>query len=48
MAQTPDKDSPADSKKKDEVRQQVRVVREDVRELGRAAKGAAGEVYDDV
>ena len=48
MAQTPDKDSPVDVKKTDEVRQQVRVVRDDVRDLGRAAKGAAGEVYDDV
>ena len=48
MAQTPDKDSPAEAKKTDEVRQQVRVVRDDVRDLGRAAKGAAGEVYDDV
>ena len=48
MAQTPDKGSPAEPKKTDEVRQQVRVVRDDVRELGRAAKGAAGEVYDDV
>jgi len=48
MAQTPDKDSPVDAKKTDEVRQQVRVVRDDVRDLGRAAKGAAGEVYDDV
>ena len=48
MAQTPDKGTPAETKKTEEVRQQVRVVRDDVRELGRAAKGAAGEVYDDV
>ena len=48
MAQTPDKGTPAEAKKTEEVRQQVRVVRDDVRELGRAAKGAAGEVYDDV
>ena len=48
MAQTPEKESPVETRKTDEVRQQVRVVRDDVRELGRAAKGAAGEVYDDV
>ena len=44
MAQTPN----PDSKKTDEMRQAARVVRDDVRELGRVAKGAAEETYDDV
>jgi ElaB/YqjD/DUF883 family membrane-anchored ribosome-binding protein len=48
MAQTPNEDSRGDSKKTEEVRQRARVVRDDVRELGRAAKGAAEETYEDV
>jgi len=44
MAQTPN----PDAKKTEEMRQAARVVRDDVKELGRVAKGAAGETYEDV
>ena len=48
MAQTPNEETRGDSKKTEEVRQRARVVREDVRELGRAARGAAEETYEEV
>jgi ElaB/YqjD/DUF883 family membrane-anchored ribosome-binding protein len=47
MTQTPDKESQGETKKTAEVRQQVRVVRDDVRELGRVTKGAAEEAFDE-
>jgi len=48
MAQTPNEDPRPDPKKTDEVRQRARAVRDDVRELAGAAKGAAEETYEDV